>query len=94
MSPQDYSTLYDSISTDLRFVQGYKRTEQMRDGKLVVHELDKFPDSEMRQEVTRIAGDVSRKSSYVRPDVAQPFNREYALAFLSDGTHIEVHSCI
>ncbi|MFM9878941.1 MAG: hypothetical protein ACKVOO_00835 [Burkholderiaceae bacterium] len=94
MSQQDYSSLYDSIDTDSRFIKGYKLTEQMSDGKLVTHEVDKVPYSEMRHEVAGIAGDMSQKSSYVRPDVAQPFNRQYALAFLSDGKHIEVHSCI
>jgi hypothetical protein len=94
MSKQDYSNLYESIATDPRFTAGYKRYEKMKDGNLIIYEEDKVPDSENRQAVSSIAGYISEKSSYVRPDPDKPFNRQYGLVFLSDEKHIEVNSCL
>jgi hypothetical protein len=94
LSQQDYSTLHQSIASDPRFTTGLKRREEMRNGTLTVVVEDKVPDSANRQEVARIAGYATEMSSYVRTDLESPFNRQYALIFLSDEKHIEVHSCL
>jgi len=94
ISHQDYSNFYESIASDPRFFTGYKWYQEMRDGKLVDIEEDKVSMSENRWEVERIAGEIPTKMSYLRSDPEQPFNRQYALIFLSDEKHIDVYSCI
>lgn len=90
LSQEDYATLFKSIATDSRFTSAFNRTVTIKDGKSVIHETDLIPDSEMRQAVSRGAGDLPQKSSFIRPNTE---HREYGLIFLADEKHIEVHSC-
>lgn len=55
---------------------------------------ERMSGSEIRQNVPSFGEYIPDKSSFIRADVVKPFNRQYALVFLSDGKHIEVHSCI
>ena len=91
LSQEDYEKLFKSIETDPRFTPAFKSVSKMIDGKPVNHQTDLIPDSEMRQAVSRSAGDLPLNSSFIRPNTD---HHEYGLIFLADGKHIEVHSCL
>lgn len=91
LSREDYATLFKSIATDSRFTPSFNRTVTIKDGKSVIHETDLIPYSEMRQAVSRSAGDLPQKSSFIRHNTE---HRQYGLIFLADEKHIEVHSCL